>query len=202
MLRTFLLQGRSKGNKYKDWFNLANEKVKPLKDNESLSKKFSALKASPLTPLFAASVFGLEDLVSRFGRELGELNRCNEHGQTALCLAIEYNKLGVVKALLSSRFPADINLLNVHAVQQFENWDEDPEPDVIVYASALQCAAATGGREIAEFLITQGAHIDLVAGYYGSPLQAAALKGHASIVELLLRNDAEPNSQGGFFGMY
>lgn len=202
MLRTFLLQGRSKVNKYEQWFTRASEKAKPMKNNELLTAKLSALKASPLTPLFAAAVFGLEDLVSKFGRELDELNKCNEHGQTALCLAIENNKLGVVKALLSSRFPADINLLNVNAVQQFEDWDEHPKPQVKLYASALQCAAANGMLEIAEFLIGQGAHVDLVAGYYGSPLQAAALNGHAPIVELLLRNNAEPNSQGGFFGKF
>ncbi|KAL8696247.1 MAG: hypothetical protein Q9224_002895, partial [Gallowayella concinna] len=200
MLRSFLLQGRSKRNKYEEWFTQASEKAKSMKNNEALTAKFNALRASPLTPLFAAAVFGLEDLVSKFGRELDELNKCNQHGQTALCLAIENNKLGVIKALLTSRFPADINLLNVNAVQQFEDWDENHRPGVILYASALQCAAASGRLGIAEFLITQGAHVDLVAGYYGSPLQAAASNGHVQVVELLLKNNAEPNSQGGFFG--
>ena len=199
-LRTFLLQGRSKNNKYRAWFTLAEEKVKALKDGTYLTSKLNAVKASPLTPLFAAAVFGLEDLIGRFGRELHELDRCNEQGQTALCLAIENSKLGVVKALLSSRFPADINLLNVRAVQQFVDWDDDHEPKVILFASALQCAAASGRLEIAKYLIDQGAHVDLVAGYFGSPLQAAALKGHAAIVELLLKHKAEPNSQGGYYG--
>ncbi|KAL8818642.1 MAG: hypothetical protein Q9223_002756 [Gallowayella weberi] len=202
MLRSFLLQGRSKVNKYEGWFTQASEKAKSMKNNTTLTAKFNALRASPLTPLFAAAVFGLEDLVSKFGRELDELNKCNEHGQTALCLAIENDKLSVIKALLTSRFPADINLLNVNAVQQFEDWDENRRPEVILYASALQCAAANGRLEIAEFLITQGAHVDLVAGYYGSPLQAAALNGHAPVVELLLKSHAEPNSQGGFFGEF
>ncbi|KAL8945996.1 MAG: hypothetical protein Q9222_007547 [Ikaeria aurantiellina] len=201
MLRTFLVQGRSKENRYQNWFTQASKRIKPMEDKKSLAAKFEAIKGSPLTPLFAASVFGMEDLISKFGRELHELNRSNEHGQTALSLAIEYNKLGVVKALLASRFPADINLLNVKAVQQFADWDNNHPPTIILFASALQCAAATGRYEIAEYLISQGAHVDLVAGYYGSPLQAAALRGHASIVELLLKHKAEPNSQGGFFGM-
>ncbi|KAL8661554.1 MAG: hypothetical protein Q9202_005499 [Teloschistes flavicans] len=200
MMRGFLLQGRSKIDKYRNWFTHAEEKVTPLKDNSYLASKLSALRSTPLTPLFAATVFGVEDLIGKFGRELHELNRCNEHGQTALCLAIENNKLGVVKALLSSRFPAEVNLLNVRAVQQFEDWDDDHPPKVILYASALQCAAATGRLEIAEFLLSHNAHVDLVAGYFGSSLQAAALKGHLSIVQLLLRHNAEPNSQGGFYG--
>ncbi|KAL8671416.1 MAG: hypothetical protein Q9168_004089 [Polycauliona sp. 1 TL-2023] len=199
LLRTLLLQGRSKVNKYESWYTQASERAKSIKHND-LATKYRALNASPLTPLFAAAVFGLEDLVSKFGRELDELNKCNEHGQTALCLAIQNNKLGVVKALLTSRFPADINLLNVNAVQQFEDWDDKRTPEVILYASALQCAAANGMGEIARYLIEQGAHVDLVAGYYGSPLQAAALNGYPDVVELLLGCNAEPNSQGGYFG--
>ena len=118
---------------------------------------------------------------------------------SALCLAIENNKLDVVKALLSRRFPADLNLLNVRAVQQFEGWKDEPYK-VILYSSAMQCAAATGRFEIAEYLIGQGAQVNLVAGYYGSPLQAAALRGHTALVSLLLSSGAEPNSQGGYYG--
>ncbi len=96
--------------------------------------------------------------------------------------------------LLSRRFPADLNLLNVKAVQQFERWNlAEPSgpPEDILYASALQCAAATANLEIADLLIREGAHVDFVAGYLGSALQAACLKGHAAIVELLLRKGAE-----------
>ncbi|KAI4199757.1 MAG: hypothetical protein LQ350_004384 [Teloschistes chrysophthalmus] len=200
VMRSFLIQGRSKINRYQDWFTHAERKVEQTKDTNYLVSKLDALRSAPLTPLFAATVFGVEDLVGKFGRELHELNKCNEHGQTALCLAIENNKLGVVKALLSSRFPAEVNLLNVRAVQQFEDWDDDHPPKVIIYASALQCASANGRLEIAQFLLSKGAHVDLVAGYFGSPLQAAALRGHLSIVELLLGHNAEPNSQGGFYG--
>lgn len=177
------------------------EEKKQLKDNKYLASKLNALQASPLTPLFAACVFGLEDQVAKFGRELDGLNKVNDNGQSALCLAIENDKLDVIKQLLTRRFPADLNLLNTKAVEQMIGWDGRPQ-DVIIYASAMQCAAATGRLEIARFLIQQGAHIDLVAGYYGSPLQAAALRGHVPIVELLLDHGAEPNSQGGYYSMY
>lgn len=205
MLRSFLLtKGRGDRHKYgvyEKWFRIAQRMAAPLKGNKYLGSKLSALQADPPNPLFAACVFGLEDLIARFGRELNGLNKCNEDGQNALCLAIENNKLEAVKALLSRRFPADLNLLNVFAVQQFEDWNPAERPRVILYASALQCAAATGKLDIAEFLIEQGAHVDLVAGYLGSPLQAACLNGHGAIVELLLRKGATPNSQGGFHGM-
>ena len=199
LLRSLLLQGRSQQNKYEDWFGKVRRKERQLKDNKYLASKFNSLRASPLNPLFAACVFGLEDLIAKFGRKLNGLNKLNDDGQSALCLAIENNKLDVVKALLTRRFPADLNLLNTKAVEQLENWNDEPR-NVILYASAMQCAAATGKLEIAEYLIEQGAHIDLVAGYYGSPLQAAALRGHSSMVDLLLSKGAEPNSQGGYHG--
>ena len=200
-LRNFLLQGRSKMDKYADWFAQVQQMTKRSQRDHYLSSKLDHIQATPPTALFAACVFGVDDLVGKFGRELDGLNRKNARGQTALSLAIENNKIDVVKALLSRRFPADLNLLNVSAVQQFEDFDAEERPEMIIYASALQCAAATGRLEIAEFLIDEGAHVDLVAGYYGSPLQAAALNGHSEIVSLLLRKGAEPNSQGGFHGM-
>ncbi|KAL8725869.1 MAG: hypothetical protein Q9181_006253 [Wetmoreana brouardii] len=70
---------------------LPKQKIKLLKDNTYLASKFNALRSSLLTPLFAASVFGIEDLVGKSGRNPDELNKCNEQGQTALCLAIENN---------------------------------------------------------------------------------------------------------------
>ena len=201
-LRNFLLQGRSKTDKYAEWFARAQQMVKRLRDDRYLSSKLNHIEATPPTALFAACVFGVDDLIGKFGRDLDGLNKRNAHGQTALSLAIENNKIDVVKALLSRRFPADLNLLNVRAVQQFEDCDSDKRPDTVIYASALQCAAATGRLEIAKFLIQEGAHIDLVAGYYGSPLQAAALNGHSELVSLLLSEGAETNSQGGFHGKF
>ena len=199
-LRNFLLQGRSKTNKYALWLDKAQEMAKKSLDNRHLSTKLKLLEATPPSPLFAACVFGHEELIGKFGRELDGLNKANAHGQTALCLAIESGKLEVVKALLSKRFPAELNLINVKAVEQFENHEGDRRPDLVVYASPLQCAAAVGTLEILEYLIGEGANIDVVAGFYGSPLQAAAANGQANVVSLLLGRGAEPNSQGGHYG--
>ena len=200
MLRNFLLQGHGKTDKYTDWLSQARTMAHELSDKKSLSLKLDSLEAKPPTPLFAACVFGFPDIIGRFGRDLHGLNKCNLQGQSALSLAIENNKFGTVKALLTRRFPANVNLLNVRAVEQFEQFDSNSPPPIIHYASPLQAAAACGFQEIAEHLIEKGAHIDLVAGYYGSALQAAALNGHARMVSLLLNRGAEPNSQGGYYG--
>ena len=210
LLRNFLLQRRNETTPgeymeyapYADWLTEAQKRARESGDNKYLASKLNDLKASPPTPLFAACVFGLEDIIGKFGRKLDGLNIGNVHGQTALCLAIENQKLGAVKALLSRRFPAEVNMLNTKAVQQFEDFNVRKRPEIILFASALQCAAAVGGLEIVEFLIEKGTHVDLVAGYYGSPLQAAALKGHQNFVSLLLSRGAEPNSQGGYYGTY
>ena len=200
MLRSLFLKDRGDRHTYGDWFRNVLQMAEPLVKDNYLASKLNALRANPPSPLFAACVFGLEDLIGRFSRSVDGLNIYNEHGQNALCLAIENDKLEAVKALLSGRFPADLNSLNLKAVQQLIDWDTAKPPKYTLYASALQCAAATGRLEIAEYLIKEGAHIDLVAGYFGSPLQAASLNGHAAIVELLLRKGAEPNNQGGFHG--
>ena len=202
LLRAFLLKSRGKKNKYERWFALASERCSTLQSGSLLRGKLRALRSNPLSPIFAACLFGLDDLINKFGRDPVELNRFNSAGQSALCLAIESDKLETVRAVLSSRFPADVNLFNEHAVQQFEDWNPDKLPDTILYASALQCAAARGSVDIARLLIDHGAHIDLVAGYFGSPLQAAALLGKIEMVQLLLMKGAEPNSQGGFHGTY
>lgn len=200
MLRTFLLQGRTKTDKYSEWFTQVRETIRQSKNDKYLVSKLKHLDASPLTPLFAACVFGLEDIVAKFDREPDALNKTNNYGQSALCLAIENQKFDVVKALLSRRFPADLNHLNIKAVQQFEDYDSAKPPEIILYATPLQCAASTGRLDIAEYLVDAGAQINSVAGYFGSPLQAAALKGHQSIVTMLLGRGAEPNNQGGFHG--
>lgn len=120
LLRNFLLQGRVKSNKFTDWFSQAQEMIKESKELEFLLLKLNSIQANPPTPLFAACVFGIADLIGKFEREPNGLNKYNAHGQSALCLAVENNNLEVVKALLTRRFPADKNLLNVEAVDQFE----------------------------------------------------------------------------------
>ena len=202
MLRTFLFKSRGKKKKYESWFALASERCNTLDKGSILYGKLRALRSTPLSPIFAACLFGLDDLINKFGRDPIEPNRFNAAGQSALCLAIQSDKLDTVKALLSSRFPADVNLFNERAVLQFEEWNDDKLPDTILFASALQCAAARGQIDIAKLLISHGAHINIVAGYFGSPLQAAALLGQYEMVQLLLDSEAEPNSQGGFHGTY
>ncbi|KAJ3753752.1 hypothetical protein EV360DRAFT_1990, partial [Lentinula raphanica] len=66
--------------------------------------------------------------------------------------------------------------------------------------TALQMAAARGHKDIAEFLVQQGAEINAQSGDYGTALQAAAINGHKYMVEFLVLQGAEINAQGGEYG--
>ena len=200
-IRRFILQGHGKTDRYTSWLSEARGLDQEFHEDKVFASRLDYVQANPPSPLFAACVFGIPDIIGKFGRELHGLNRCNLYGLSALCLAVVSNKLQTVKALLTRRFPADVKLLNVKAVEQFEEFDPNISTHPkIHYASPLQAAAACGHREIVEYLLEKGAHIELVAGYHGNALQAAAMNGHEDIVALLLERGAEPNSQGGQYG--
>ena len=65
LLRSFLTQGRRQTDKYHEWYEEVRKNEAKLKDNKYLASKLGALQASPLSPLFAACVFGLEDIIGK-----------------------------------------------------------------------------------------------------------------------------------------
>lgn len=54
--------------------------------------------------------------------------------------------------------------------------------------------------QIAQFLVDNGADVNVVAGYLGTPLQACADSGNIKLAEWLLANKADVNLQGGRYG--
>jgi ankyrin repeat protein len=64
-------------------------------------------------------------------------------------------------------------------------------------SSALQIAAYGGLTQCTEWLLENGAAVNLQGGQYGTALQAACTMGHEAIVRILLENGAEVNLQGG-----
>lgn len=211
-LKDLLIQGQDTTPAFKQWLSQVNDFASHLdlglKENKSLLLKLRSLQAFPETSLFTACVFGFSDVIEQFGRNRQfNFDLCNVQKQTALCLAVENNQMGTVRALLEEH-RTDVNKLNDLAVATFAELEEDLQSngmdvlsEVKVYASALQAAAVRGSVPMATYLLHRGANIGLVAGFYGSSLQAAALNGHESLVSLFLdQHKAEPNSQGGFHG--
>ena len=212
-LKSMLTQGSGISRIFKQWISQVKTMEQGLDENTPLASKLKSLQASPGEPetaLFTACVFGFDDLVEKFKHTKGfDPDQCNIQHQTPLCLAIDNNQIKTVKALVElakySFPPLYVNKVNYWALTQFDQFQSgDPPPDsqqVIIYATALQAAAAQGLEPVARYLREQGAKVDLVAGYYGNALQAAALKGHDNLVRIFLEEgSADPNSQGGFHG--
>ena len=205
-LKNMFIQSSGVSPTFKQWIS----DVKTMTKDLPMSSSLKSLQADPDTPLFTACVFGFADLIKQFRRAKNfDLDQCNSQGQTGLCLAVANDHMEVVKSLLakmSDRFAPsqDVNAVNQEALVQFDSEmktskSSGPFGD-IVYATALQAAAAQGHLNMAQYLIGLGARRDSVAGYYGNALQAAALNGRDDIVLYLLEKDAEPNSQGGYYG--
>lgn len=229
-LKDLLIQGQDTTPAFKQWLIQIQELAQELSTNQPLSLKIGSLRSSPETSLFTACVFGFPDVIEQFGRDRHfNFDQCNDQRQIALCLAVENNQLETVRSLLA-RSRVDVNRLNVWAVVQFEDLLKLGKrqireqvfklgerkirslstPDmrsgetlrtVICFASALQAGAFRGHQGLTDYLLEQGANVNLVTAYYGSALQAAAVGGHEYLVKgFLVRYQAEPNSQGGFYG--
>ncbi|KAJ3825707.1 hypothetical protein F5880DRAFT_1610865, partial [Lentinula raphanica] len=61
-------------------------------------------------------------------------------------------------------------------------------------------AAAKGYKDTVEFLVQQGAEINVQGGHYRTALQAAADNGYKDIVNLLLQQGTEISTQSGNYG--
>lgn len=206
-LKTLLVRMRDVSPIFQQWISDVESMANHFGANNERLLKLDSLKAVPATPLFVASIFGFADLIKQFRLIKGyNLEQTNLHRQTPLCLAVENDQMETAQAFLENSprarvSPVDVNHVNTFAVEQFETLNLNSPPKVICFATALQAAAFTGNGPIAEYLLKQGARVDVVAGYYGTALQAAALNGHAGMVKFLLEQyDAEPNNQGGYYG--
>jgi tetratricopeptide (TPR) repeat protein len=107
---------------------------------------------------------------------LGERFRIN-----SLIAAIEQGSIGVVRALIETQHNLD------YANHQTK-------------CPALQAAAASGNYAIADLLISNGARINYVGGFYGTALHAAANNGHVGVVNMLVDRGAFLDAEVGFFG--
>ncbi len=99
----------------------------------------------------------------------------------SLVFGIKYRKLGAVRAL--SEVQRNLDYVDCHTNQ-----------------TALQAAASCGDTAMLEFLIDNGANVNLLGGHFGTALQAAAYYGYDEGVTILLREGADPNTIASSWG--
>jgi ankyrin repeat protein len=119
--------------------------------------------------LAVAAMMGNTAEVQRFLKEGANVNAKDDHGQTALILAVELGRLEVVKLLLDEG--ADVNL-----------------------GKPLMYAADKGNVEIARLLLDRGADVN-AKGPFGTALTKACEKDHRATASLLLDRGAEVNAK-------
>lgn len=70
----------------------------------------------------------------------------------------------------------------------------------LIYANALQSAAANGYTEIVKRLLDSGFDPNMVGDVCHNALQAAAAHGHLPVAQCLIDWGADPNLRGGLYG--
>lgn len=108
----------------------------------------------------------------------------DQHKNTPLHLAAEYNQLRIAEILIENK--ADINSINKDG------------------ATPLHSAASSGSRAVAELLIRKGAQIEVKDNDGWTPLHWAAEEGYYDVVKLLLLNKAvvDPVDKEGLTPLY
>ena len=135
--------------------------------------KIASEPQAPQTPrpppsnLFDAAKAGDCEVAFKFVEEGADVSAKNEKGVTALGIAVGFNKIEMVKFLISKG--ADLEQRDARG------------------NSALHYAAGYGRKEIVEVLLEAGASLDAENAEKQKPLDVAKLNKERGVVEFLLR---------------
>ncbi|KAJ5056268.1 hypothetical protein J3E72DRAFT_388715 [Bipolaris maydis] len=138
---------------------------------------FESIKSIVPTPLYCASLLGLDTVVEQFLTQNSDPNARGGTYGNALQAASVRGHDNIVKLLLSAG--ADVNAQD----GQFTN--------------ALQAASVRGYENIVKLLLSAGADVNAKSGRFDNALQAASVGGHENIVKVLLSAGADVNANGG-----
>jgi ankyrin repeat protein len=91
------------------------------------------------------------------------------------------------------------NLNQVKALIEQGKASADEEDNKFMRRKVLHYAAESNQAEIVEFLLAQGAKVDIEDRSGFTPLHYALFKGHLHLSQLLLEKGADPNKEGAFY---
>jgi ankyrin repeat protein len=128
-------------------------------------------------PLHRAAKMGHADVVKLLLNNGIPVDAVDGNGETALHYAAWFGSL-----------PCTITLVESGASVNFRSTKFTSTP--------LVWACQRGRSEIIEYLLSQGASVDVKSGTGDSPLIMATHTGHYQAVEVLIRNGANPNIAG------
>ena len=131
--------------------------------------------SEPHSPLFAACVFGLIDMIPK-GLSAADADNSNLEGSSPLWLASKYANYDVATFLLEKGVEVDA-----------EN---------ILGRTALLEASINGDERIVHSLLEQNASVNIWFSHCGTALFKALENGHEKVAYLLLQNGADTSVRG------
>ncbi|KAL9097074.1 MAG: hypothetical protein Q9165_001038 [Trypethelium subeluteriae] len=156
------------------YFGLTKLIKKAMKHTQHIAIDAKTLQGR--TPLHWAVRYGQEGLLQFLVGKGADPDIFDEHGKTALHMAISDGDTASVKVLLSS--PKSIDLQH----EDVEGW------------TPLRLAAKNGRLKMVKILLQGGAEVDAHDRDGWTALRWAASKGHKMIAQLLLDKGASPSS--------
>lgn len=160
---------------------------------------------TPVSPLFYASLLGLQGLVIQMVELAGiDVNDTDESSRTALLAAAAEGNSTLVQYLLEKG--ADVNLpssegrtplyvATVYGHTGIAKLILEKGADVAVTEmdgrAAMHNASSTGNIDLMKLLLEKGADLNVANNNGRTPLDYASAEGHIDAVELLLENGAD-----------
>jgi ankyrin repeat protein/beta-lactamase regulating signal transducer with metallopeptidase domain len=157
----------------------------------------NSAQADGWTALHYSAMIGTNDIAELLISKGADVNAKTVRGETPVHLAVVQNRRDTVKLLLSKG--AEVSTIQLAAylgdlakVKSFIAKGVSVNTQDGYWPTPLQAAAATGQREVAEFLINEGALVNAEAVAQGgtTALHYAALGGSKEMVELLISKGA------------
>ncbi|KAJ5611907.1 ankyrin repeat-containing domain protein [Penicillium herquei] len=167
---------------FEDWLECVDsrETVQGPGWSNSLERKLEECLSSPPSALFAASCFGLIEVLE-LPEVIKELNleQLNKHNTSGLYLASRWGHTQVARKLLHLGASVDAQGNQ--------------------YGNALQAACFSGQEDVVKILLQQGASFPQTGqGEYSSPFQAALASGHDHVAQALIDGGLQFTAQNQF----